>query len=377
MSDTPPTVPAPDYERPDPSPDWYGQKEKRKRAAEDSRRMFKVYIAGVLTVFLVFACILLVVWPNLNRVPVTQVLRPSIEPPPILRTVWAFATPDPLLTQFSTLPRFGESTIIATVQAANLPGLIYYTAVHGDVTEAFRVKPDGTAQQSLLTDDSPGARLFQSGFHWLFWSPDGKQALLRNLENNASAAYLYAISADGVQMHRFSNESATWDFGWTWSPDGSRILISGLKMLDGTGHITNLIEGTQPSWSADGRQIVFVRGSMIYLANSDGTQEQPVTRGASPALSPDGKWIAFDSATYDDHQVTTSDVAITNLTGTETRVITKTHSGVDLPRWSPDGRYLVYTALNGVPGPREVRITTVDGTLDWRVADGVNPYWIP
>ena len=131
--------------------------------------------------------------------------------------------------------------------------------------------------------------------------------------------------------------------------------------VDGTGLtlITNSENGAcQPSWSPDGKQLVFispcrVRGdfydnaykdSSLYLINADGTGERALTTipGADfdPAWSPDGKRIAFASLRDGRKEI----YVLTIETGAVTRL---TNSPADVensqPSWSPLGNQIVYT----------------------------------
>jgi Tol biopolymer transport system component len=51
--------------------------------------------------------------------------------------------------------------------------------------------------------------------------------------------------------------------------------------------------GATPRWSPDGKQIVFVRGTSIWIMSADGSHQHKVADGWGPTFSPDGKSLAF------------------------------------------------------------------------------------
>ncbi len=134
-----------------------------------------------------------------------------------------------------------------------------------------------------------------------------------------------------------------------------------LSNVDGTGLtvITNMENGAcQPSWSPDGKQLVFIspcrsrgdfydnayKDSSLYLINSDGTGQKALTTipGADfdPAWSPDGNRIAFTSmrdGRKEIYVLTLSTLAVTRLTNTTGDIENSQ------PSWSPLGNQIVYT----------------------------------
>ncbi|MBI3653416.1 MAG: PD40 domain-containing protein [Acidobacteria bacterium] len=101
------------------------------------------------------------------------------------------------------------------------------------------------------------------------------------------------------------------------SPDGKRVVFSAFNKLyvmdlpNGMAkRLTNQSAGEfMPSWSPDGRTIVFVtwsnQGGNIYRVSADGGTPQALTRQAAfytyPIYSPDGTKIVFITGAVDDH----------------------------------------------------------------------------
>ncbi|RPJ28880.1 MAG: serine/threonine-protein kinase [Chloroflexi bacterium] len=134
-----------------------------------------------------------------------------------------------------------------------------------------------------------------------------------------------------------------------------------LVNMDGTDlkQLTDMQEGAcQPSWSPDGRQLVFTspclgRGefyetlyneSSLYVINFDGTGLSQLTQSPGsdfdPDWSPDGTRIAFTSVRDGFRQIYLLDIesrAVTLLTNTTDAVESSQ------PTWSPDGTKIAYT----------------------------------
>jgi Tol biopolymer transport system component len=84
---------------------------------------------------------------------------------------------------------------------------------------------------------------------------------------------------------------------YTMAPDGSNVRpMPGGVNADGSG-VAYLHDGFSPSWSPNGRRIVFALAGDLYTMNSDGSGVLPLTSSSqqeySPAWSPDGTEIAF------------------------------------------------------------------------------------
>lgn len=179
--------------------------------------------------------------------------------------------------------------------------------------------------------------------------------------------------------------------GLSWSPDGSSIayshrverrhpdlalLAAGVRSV--VRLTANRVIDAQPALSPDGRQVAFLRfarfgGPSLYVRQLDGERERRVALQAwGPTWSPNGRWIAYDGR----DGIRVIDVA----TLVDRRVATETQRRfVRSPVWSADGRRVLYLgsrrggrreAIWSVPrdGTNAIRIGVLPrlvGQLDW------------
>jgi TolB protein len=128
----------------------------------------------------------------------------------------------------------------------------------------------------------------------------------------------------------------------------------------------------EPALSPDGRRIAFLRGDSLYVMGADGRNPRELADGAAsslvPAWSPDGSRIAFTLGS--------GGIGIVSSAGGTVFVVTTDGTG---PSWAPDGRSLAFQ--RGIPVPRgrlaEIHVIRADGTADVKIADGFSPAWSP
>jgi len=149
----------------------------------------------------------------------------------------------------------------------------------------------------------------------------------------------------------------------SWSPDSQSVLyctdddlhppakndadIYSISLA--TRQTTKLISGgvnTYPALSPDGKKIAFRRmiettNSEIFVANSDGTGALNITNSPAfdgwPAWSPRGTKIAFATNRAGNHEI-----YIMNPDGTGVRKVASSEGRATAPKWSPDGATIYF-----------------------------------
>lgn len=233
----------------------------------------------------------------------------------------------------------------------------------------FSSTRDGNSEIYLLRSDQTewvNLSNHKAGDNWPVWSPDGKWiAFQSNRDGNLD---IWTMKADGTEQAPLTKDPEP-DYIPSWSPDGKTILFTSWRRekgdekraphiyamnADGSNQRRLVKESLNASdgatWSADGKLIVYSRkgdkGADVYVADSDGTNERRITHdqeenifNGSATFSPDGKSIAF----YSDNEKSAA-LTVIGIDGKNRRTIVA--EGYNwYPRWSPDGRWLVYTAI--------------------------------
>jgi Tol biopolymer transport system component len=223
------------------------------------------------------------------------------------------------------------------------------------------------------------------------WSPDGTRiAFERSGELfviDADGSNSRRLTVRKAGYHRPAKSPA-------WSPDGRRIAfagtrdiftvdLAGLKVTRLTHSERPWIVHNTPAYSPDGKRIAFSRStdafnSDIFVVNANGTKLRRLTtsRGTDsvlgeehgPTWSPDGRTIVFvTNRTQKSFELWRVDV-----NGKNERAITDTPSpkyDEDLPRFSKDGKRLLY-AHDG-----RIAVMNIDGTGVRELGLGTSADW--
>jgi serine/threonine protein kinase len=201
---------------------------------------------------------------------------------------------------------------------------------------------------------------------------DGGKAAVSVVNRDTGLADIWTYDLARGTRERFSSEP--WhEVTPVWSPDGSFILYS--EAAGGTlPHIVRRgFTDSKPvdvsprgpfqfasSFTPDGQTLFYVREDArrradIFTLDMKTKRSTPLLSSNahedSPAVSPDGKWLAYGSDSTGN-----GEVYLMSLAGGEPRPIRISTNGGGNPKWRRDGREILYQGAEGsvisaVPGP--------------------------
>ena len=191
-------------------------------------------------------------------------------------------------------------------------------------------------------------------------------AFFQNNTGGSGKADIATIAADGTDLRILTNGQSNYGFP-SWSGDGRHIVYreatrqrSAILVLDvESGRSRTIVEGPShynfTAWSPTADVIAFTADvdgdSDIYTVRSDGSGLKRLTHSpgndAHATWSPDGKWIAFTSARrgFKDESVLHpgnpqpyGEIAVMRADGSDVRVLTDNPFEDGSPGWKPSAR---------------------------------------
>jgi serine/threonine protein kinase len=237
--------------------------------------------------------------------------------------------------------------LLLLVTAAGFAGWRYLKTGEGG--------PDWSRATHLQLTDQAGTEFHPS------LAPDGKTFVYSSDQSGNFDLYLQRVG--GKNPTNLTKESGSDESQPAFSPDGERIAFrsgrepAGVYVMGATGENVRLVSqgGFHPSWSPDGREIVYstagrsapdVRNttpSKLWVVNVETGAKRLLSDwdAMQPAWSPHGARVAF---WFMPTSVGRSDVATVASTGGEPVVVTRDATTNWNPVWSPDGRHLYFAS---------------------------------
>lgn len=218
--------------------------------------------------------------------------------------------------------------------AAALPtkekGVMLMNRIGPSVSELYVANADGANERKLLAEPT-------FDYHASF-SADGKWLVFTSERNGDGQADLYRIRTDGTGLERLTDSPAMDDQG-VFSPDGTKVAFVSSR----GNYFANI-------WLLD-----LQTKQLRKLTGAKNIQGDPTKPNAflRPSWSPDGKWIAFssdrntewvghsDGRGWEHLQETSIYLMQPNGKGFR-RLYAKAGFAAGAPKWSPDGKQVVF-----------------------------------
>ncbi|MEX1228887.1 MAG: hypothetical protein WEB58_01530 [Planctomycetaceae bacterium] len=279
--------------------------------------------------------------------------------------------------------------------------------------KTFRMEPGKWSLDSYLLDLATGkltnvtAIDRVSHYNAVTFSVDGKKLLMTSLVDGTSKPFL--MDLDGRHKQDVSGGTSGFTYGFSASPDGRRISYHEAYQVyiahaDGSNKkhiVTGNLFNFGPSWSADGKWLMFVSGEHYnchpYVVRADGTDLKKIVdrggyRGVVEFLDvPDFHggssdlpvWSRTDDSLYFTAKVGDSvELFHVSLDGEPEQL---THSAAGTlhyhPQPSPDGKWLIYGSKRD--GVRQIFVRNLDDQSETQITDltaghgAMWPHWQP
>ena len=151
------------------------------------------------------------------------------------------------------------------------------------------------------------------------WTPDGQQLVFSSNRDGLVGLFRKAADGRGDVEQLVTLEGVLTVSAYDWSPDGTELLLNA-RTPEHSFDVNVLSMEGERSWTP-----------LLPAVVSEG----------SPALSPDGSWVAYNS-----NETGQEEVYVERFPDLGDRRLVSTDGGED-PLWSPDGKELFYRSLGG------------------------------
>jgi eukaryotic-like serine/threonine-protein kinase len=228
----------------------------------------------------------------------------------------------------------------AVLPLAAALGWFFFPVSPAKVTGTTQISHDGYAMGNMLTD---GARMYVTQFR-----PEG--LVLAQVSATGGETSAIPAAVENMMIDDISADHSQLLVGSTVGTGNRETPLWALPLPTGSPRRLGDIQGSFGSWSPDGKQMVFIKGADLYLANSDGSSPHRFVSGPGYAFtanfSPDGSRIRFSVR----GQANTTSLWEVRTDGSNLHQLLKgwhTPPSECCGRWTQDGRYYVFESGAG------------------------------
>jgi len=271
---------------------------------------------------------------------------------------------------------------------------------YGDGRDLYIANSDGSESRKLAIPPGGGTTISPA------WSPDGSRLRFNVWDEDKDTSTLWEEAVDGTGLHPlfpdWKGKESNNGWGGRWTPDGRYyVFMVGGDMKIGRGANIWALRETEsffgktdrtpiqltfgpllffpPVFSPDGKKL-FTLG---YLPHGEVMRYDVLTKHWGPVLSGtsainldfsrDGQWVTYVTYPYGPLWRSRAD-------GSQRLQLTSPEIKVMLPRWSPDGKQIVFNGQ--VPGqPFQIYVVSAEaGKAEQLVqtsCNDVDPTWSP
>ena len=185
------------------------------------------------------------------------------------------------------------------------------------------------------------------------WSLDGAKLFFTSLKNDG----LWEVSSNGTNFKLISAEAGAGNQLKAMTANRTNPLLQ--QMIDNPAKVTSQVEELQslsgclifnPVLSPKGDKIVFQasKGKGLHICNPDGSGLRQLGKGERATWTPDGKYIVVMITEDDGHVVTKGElISIDVLSGARNTLLSSDKYIAINPAISPDGKKLAFEEYAG------------------------------
>ena len=185
---------------------------------------------------------------------------------------------------------------------------------------------------------------------------------------------IYMMDADGKNQRRLTNNDFP-DTNPSWSPDGKRIIFVSERNK-------NIAAEEGPVMIGGGIIIGDMRKRpQIYVMDADGKNQHRLSNEFfaewHPSWSPDGKRIVFTSSGAMDVAGGHWRIYVMDADGGNKQNLSNEGEDDYYPSWSPDGKRIAFVSIRDGRGNLDIYVMDADGSNQQRLTENPDHEWEP